>query len=332
MSKMYDLYVSETQDPVKKNVYRPVFNYNFNLGFGCPRSDTCTTCDEYNGSETAKKIVEHQQDSKPGDRLMAEDRERALSIPGINYITFNLEKCLPLPRLTTRLVYYKRQLNLYNMIIHVCNINVENGFMHLWPETVGGRGPSEVGSCLLVSTDWSKMIPGELIAWSDSCAGQNKNFIVVCVWQLLILRGLFTSITHKFPFGGKIEKQVKETDNIYDIDGYVHCIRDAKNKNKFEIRKMDKCFVDMNKVIKDLKLVKRTENEQGEKIQFMARVLQIRVNKFGYYQYKHSLKEEDESKQVCLFPKTKARVISDAPVVPYLPVQNRALKKRKSKT
>ena len=188
MSKTYDLYVSETQDPVKKNVYRQVFNYDFNLGFGCPHSDTCATCDEYNANETAKKKVEHQQDSKLGYRLMAEDRERALSIPGINYITFDLEKCLPLPRLTTGLVYYKRQLNIYNMIIHVCNINVENGFMHLWPETVGGRGASEVGSCLLASTDWSKMIPGELIAWSDSCAGQNKNFIVVCVWQLLILR------------------------------------------------------------------------------------------------------------------------------------------------
>ena len=55
MSKMYDLYVSETQDPVKKNVYRQVFNYDFNLGFGCPRSDTCATCDEYNANETAKK-------------------------------------------------------------------------------------------------------------------------------------------------------------------------------------------------------------------------------------------------------------------------------------
>ena len=53
------------------------------------------------------------------------------------------------------------------------------------------------------------------------------------------------------------------------------------------------------------------------------------MTKFGYYQYKHSLKEEDEWKQVCLFPKTKARVISDAPVIPYLPVQNRALKKKK---
>ena len=132
--------------------------------------------------------------------------------------------------------------------------------------------------------------------------------------------------------GGKIEKQVNETDNIYDIDGYVHCIRDAKKKKKFEIRKMDKCSVDMNKVIKDLKLVKRTENKQGEKIQFMARVHQIRVTNFGYYQYKHSLKEEDEWKQVCLFPKTKARVISDAPVVPYLPVHNRALKKKKVET
>jgi len=27
-----------------------------------------------------------------------------------------------------------------------------------------------------------------LIAWSDSCAGQSKNFTIVCLWQLLILK------------------------------------------------------------------------------------------------------------------------------------------------
>ena len=81
-------------------------------------------------------------------------------------------------------------------------INVENRFMHLWPETVGGRCSSAVGSCLLDSADWCKMAPGELIAWSDSCFGQNKKNIVVCVWQFLILRGVFTSRPYRFPVVG----------------------------------------------------------------------------------------------------------------------------------
>ena len=33
---------------------------------------------------------------------------------------------------------------------------------------------------------------------------------------------------------------------------------------------MDKCIVDMKKVINDLKLVKRTKNEEGEKIESKA--------------------------------------------------------------
>ena len=80
-----------------------MFIYDFNLGFGCPRFHTCATRDEYNANETAKEIDEHQQDSILGYRLMAEDCERALSTPGVNYITFDLEKCLPWAKIYDRI-------------------------------------------------------------------------------------------------------------------------------------------------------------------------------------------------------------------------------------
>ena len=148
ISKMYDLYKSEVAEPKREHVYRKVFNTEFNLGFGSPRSDTCATCDQMDANADVQNYEQHQRDAKQGYELMANDREEALSSPGINYMTFDLEKCLPLPRLTTGVVYYKRQLNIYNMIIHLCNTDVNNGFMHIWPETVAGRGSSEVGSCL----------------------------------------------------------------------------------------------------------------------------------------------------------------------------------------
>ena len=283
ISKMYAMYKREAIDPVKENIYSRVFVTDFNLGFGSPRSDTCSTCDEFKANETAIDIFNHKKDYEEGYRLMTEDREEALRTPGINFVTFDLEKCLPLPKLTTGIVYYKRQINLYNMDIHICNVPTNNGFMHIWPENLAGRGASQVGSCLLTFSEWSTIVPGVLNVWSDSCAGQNKNFMIICLWQLLILKGTFSMITHKFPIvghsfndsdrdGGKVENVLKTKENIYDIDGYIDCIRDAKKKNKFEVRRMNKCFVDLTHAIKQLNLIRRTKNEDGEKIELRDKV------------------------------------------------------------
>jgi len=61
------------------------------------------------------------------------------------------------------------------------------------------------------------------VAWSDACAGQNKNFFTVCFWQLLIKQQRFSLIDQKFPESGHsymdlgrdfahVEKAVKSRD------------------------------------------------------------------------------------------------------------------------
>ena len=75
---------------------------------------------------------------------------------------------------------------------------------------------------------------------------------------------------------------------IYDIEGYVNTILDAKKKNKFEIRRMERCFIHLKEEVKKFGRIKRTVNEQGEKIEFQKKVRQIRITKFGSYEYKHS--------------------------------------------
>ena len=52
-------------------MYRKIFNHEFNLGFGIPRTDTCATCDKLQlkvktleGHEKAKKeeeLAKHQE-------------------------------------------------------------------------------------------------------------------------------------------------------------------------------------------------------------------------------------------------------------------------------
>lgn len=42
---MYDMY--EEKDQLSYETYSSIFVIHFNIGFGYPRSDTCSTCDEF---------------------------------------------------------------------------------------------------------------------------------------------------------------------------------------------------------------------------------------------------------------------------------------------
>ena len=63
------------------------------------------------------------------------------------------------------------------------------------------RGSCEVPSALLrfAEVDSACCRKDHLLIWSDSCAGQNKNFTMIALYQYMILKGYFKVIDHKFP-------------------------------------------------------------------------------------------------------------------------------------
>ena len=68
----------------------------------------------------------------------------------VTYITFDLEKTLPLPKLSVGEAFYLRQLWLYNSGIHMVREDQPNSaFFHIWTEDEGRRGVREVCSSLL---------------------------------------------------------------------------------------------------------------------------------------------------------------------------------------
>lgn len=82
-------------------------------------------------------------------------------------LTFDLEKSLPTPVLTTGVVYYKRQLWTYNQGIHDCSTG--KACMHMWYESTASRGSHEVGSCVLAHIKEMKTDATNLILYSDAC-------------------------------------------------------------------------------------------------------------------------------------------------------------------
>ena len=75
---------------------------------------------------------------------MANDRLRASD--EIYVLSFDLEKALPFPKLSTSVAYYKRNLYVYNLGCH--DLKTNEGYMYVWPKTQASRGSQEVSSCL----------------------------------------------------------------------------------------------------------------------------------------------------------------------------------------
>lgn len=72
----------------------------------------------------------------------------------------------------------------------------------MWHEGVRGRGGNKIASRLLRVLNMDVTHKRNLIIWSDNCAGQNKNKMVVYVMLFLVSNGVFDTIQQNFLTSG----------------------------------------------------------------------------------------------------------------------------------
>lgn len=200
LRKMYLLYCEKcTNDnrlPVKEHYYRYLFNTKFNLHFYVPKKDTCKKCDIFkiqisnNGlSDEEKQALEaahehHLRKAEKSRACMKEDGELAKSNPDTYVISMDLQKALPFPVLTVSDAYYTRNMYCYNFGIH--NLSTDSGIFYVWDETVASRGSQEISSCLLKHIKSQAQHKKHVVIYSDTCAGQNRNFNVTLSLMTLL--------------------------------------------------------------------------------------------------------------------------------------------------
>nr|CAI5826307.1 unnamed protein product [Callosobruchus analis] len=68
----------------------------------------------------------------------------------------------------------------------------------MWHEGVSGRGGNEIASTLLKILNSGITEKKHLLLWSDNCAGQNKNRMVIFVLVFLVLHQVFDTIEYNF--------------------------------------------------------------------------------------------------------------------------------------
>ena len=276
IARMYQLYLEkyepqvqevQAKPEVEEWLYRKIFNEEFNLSFGYPRSDTCETCDLLHVAILASRsdveregnqdeLASHQEKASQGYGILCRNTDASKSVRDHTLLTFDLMQNLPVPTLTHGSMFYSRQLWVYNFGVH--NTTTGSASMYMWNETIAGRGADEVCSCLKQHLKTLSPRTKKLTLFSDSCFGQNKNFQMVCFWNQQVLER-FEQIDHKFLVRGHtylpndrdfahIEKR-KSSARVYVPGDWEAVVRTACSVVPFDVNPMEACkFLDFSEL------------------------------------------------------------------------------------
>lgn len=188
----------ENRTCLKEHMFRHIFNTEFNLHFKRPKTDTCKTCDEiklylqseklsYEDRKKHEEILKEHHDSvsRKKEEYDSDIKEAKESNGQIKCYTFDLQKTLETPSLSTSIAYYKRKLWTFNLCIY--DEVTGKGHVYMWSENMASRGAHEIGSCVIkhlqtYDSDNTKKV----YLYSDSCGGQNRNIKITLLLKKVL--------------------------------------------------------------------------------------------------------------------------------------------------
>lgn len=258
LSKMYRLYKISHENLVSKSYYKKIFYQDFNLRFKVPKKDTCVKCDCYiakikNSCGAERLMVEewHKDHLVQADSFreqMNADLALAKVDDEVETLPFDMQKILTVPRIPTSITYYKRQLNLYNLGLHVGSTG--KSIFNIWLEYEASKGTQEVGSCMKKYIESIKSPVKKLLLWSDSCGGQNRSIKFVLMMIYLLQRHpSLESISMRYLQSGHsflpndsdfgdVECSIKTAGRLYTDTDYIKVMEDCRIENKFCIERL----------------------------------------------------------------------------------------------
>ena len=217
--KMYSLYKENCSGvPVKENIYRKIFNGNFNLSFHVPKKDQCDLCVEFKNKTTMTAEEKSKIDVHIFNKGLAKaerDIDRKNKDEHTAIICYDLQNVISLPRAEISNFFYKRKFAVYNLTAH-CNLNKKT-YCSIWTENQSGRSGNDIASALRkildkVVSDCPKV--AKIIMWSDSCIPQNKNRVnSTMILKFLETTKHINSIHHKYSEPG--HSQIQEIDSVH---------------------------------------------------------------------------------------------------------------------
>ena len=238
-------------------------------------------------------------------------------------ITFDLQSTLPTPRLSSNVVYYKRQLMVYNLGVHDCSKEI--GHMHVWHEGVASRGAQEISSCITTfvqAVSRSECKKTQLVMWSDSCGGQNRNIKMSLSLLKLVCTDIpFTTITQKFLESGHsflpndadfsdIEKRLKYHPDVYIPEHWYDIISEARTSKPFVVHEMKQSSFLSTAALENAVVNRKTTVDSRKVNWFDMRQIEVRRTDPTSLFYKTSHNTGEPWKQIDLTRRGRNTVLS----------------------
>ena len=237
VATMHRAYVTQCEErgttPKGYSTYRRVFK-SANLHFKSPSNDTCKTCDAFmirlkqcktDEERLAIKDEQKVHHTKADNAYLKKkhDKEAACNSGGsIVVVSFDLQKVLETPKLSTNIVYYLRLLSTYNLT--TVNLGTREVMCDCWDETQGNRGSDEVATVMFKRI---MSLPDTVVEhrlWSDCCSGQNHNYTMAIMFVIAL---------EQKPSLQKIEHNFLEVGHTHLEADHVHArIERAKPKGE----------------------------------------------------------------------------------------------------
>lgn len=247
MSKIYNNQAVEHLK-VKPLYFRQIFNTSFNLGFGSPRLDVCSTC-----LQLTEKLKSASESDKT--RLMAEKtvhKRRAQAFftmlkaedPSLKILSFDCQKNMALPKIPDQSTYYCRQLYFYNFTIveghSKSPLTKENVFSYCWTEDEYAKDANLIVSAVYHRLHNTAYLPecNKLRIMADGCSGQNKNTMLIAMLSMWLIQDapahiklveiVFPVVGHSFlpadRVFARIEKELRKMENIISPREYMKVV------------------------------------------------------------------------------------------------------------
>ncbi|KAJ8885754.1 hypothetical protein PR048_011954, partial [Dryococelus australis] len=250
--KMYDIYLQKCNE-VNKTAAKKKFYYYYLYFISQVQSLLQINTKIYvekDDEKTKLLKIDRELHLRQAEQAREDLKLNATSFSDECYIlTFDHQKALPFPKLSTSVSCCKRNLNVYNFGIHT--FNEGNGFMYKWDETERGSGSQDLSSCQVTHLKEHAKHCKHVIMSSENFAGQNRNIKVVLGLKNLVQNSHtdIEVIYHKLLVSGHsylpndanfglIEANSRKTTHIYSLNDWMAIVREAKRKSPFKVIEM----------------------------------------------------------------------------------------------
>nr|CAI5836592.1 unnamed protein product [Callosobruchus analis] len=243
---MYENQVS-SELCVKLSYFRRYVNTYYNIAFGSPQKDVCSTCLK------VPELLKAAADQNEKQRIITEQRVHKLKAKAfykllqesgadIEVFSFDCQKNLALPKLPDQACYFSQQLNYYNFTV----VNGRSGgkldssrvFSYLWLETDAPKDSNSIASAVyhcLKNFHFKGSIQTVRL-FADGCGGQNKNGTMMAMLSSWLLNDAPKSLKKKSMIINpeEYDEVIGTWSTIRKIDEW--CILDWRNESKSHLK------------------------------------------------------------------------------------------------